>query len=269
MRKKAFTLIELMIIVAIIAMLVALVSVNFQLAQASSRDANRRESLNGYRTSLEQYYASYKTYLVGFGVKSDGTFDAGVCNYGTPNSKDSTSNLYINNFGPINNNNCVGYKGQSWGRFTRKNVLDFQTSDDTTMPKYVDNYKNSSIADVLLKKGFLSSIKTDPKAKEFFSDNVTGITANGWDDFVLAVCDNNGVQAIDPNKAKNYAFYAKLERPNTRDKKVASQSCGQYDNGVSGREAWNLMEGSGDPLSAPIKSEINSTLNYVTGGVTY
>jgi prepilin-type N-terminal cleavage/methylation domain-containing protein len=51
----AFTLIELIVVVAIIGVLSTLVILNFSGAQASARDANKRSDLKQYQTALEVY----------------------------------------------------------------------------------------------------------------------------------------------------------------------------------------------------------------------
>ena len=63
--KKAqagFTIIELLIVIAIIAILAGLVLNNFQGAQAKARDTQRVTDLNNVHTKLEEYYGDNNGY---------------------------------------------------------------------------------------------------------------------------------------------------------------------------------------------------------------
>lgn len=54
--QKGFTIIELLIVIAIIAILAALVLNNFQGAQAKARDTQRTTDVNNIHSKLEEYY---------------------------------------------------------------------------------------------------------------------------------------------------------------------------------------------------------------------
>jgi prepilin-type N-terminal cleavage/methylation domain-containing protein len=54
-KNKGFTLIELMVVVAIIGMLTGLVSFNFQQARVRARDVQRKSELAAIRDALEMY----------------------------------------------------------------------------------------------------------------------------------------------------------------------------------------------------------------------
>ncbi len=73
LRKKGFTLIELMVVVAIIALLAAALFVNFNDARMLSRDKARMTSLKELQLSLELYKAQY------------GNYPAAGCTVGTSN----------------------------------------------------------------------------------------------------------------------------------------------------------------------------------------
>lgn len=54
--QKGFTIIELLIVIAIIAILATLVLTNFQGAQAKGRDATRQSDVNSMYQKLEEYH---------------------------------------------------------------------------------------------------------------------------------------------------------------------------------------------------------------------
>lgn len=56
-RSKAFTLLELLVVISIIGILIALGIVAFSTAQQKSRDARRRGDIKAMQQGFEQYYA--------------------------------------------------------------------------------------------------------------------------------------------------------------------------------------------------------------------
>lgn len=59
-----FTMIELLVVVAIIGLLTAVVTVNTNAARAQSRDTKRKADLALVAASLEQYYAERRSYPI-------------------------------------------------------------------------------------------------------------------------------------------------------------------------------------------------------------
>jgi len=62
--KSGFTLIELLVVIAIIGILIAVISINFTVAQKQARDARRRQDMSLSQSALEQYYAVNGAYPV-------------------------------------------------------------------------------------------------------------------------------------------------------------------------------------------------------------
>jgi prepilin-type N-terminal cleavage/methylation domain-containing protein len=56
--QKGFTLLELLVVIAVIGILVALGTASFTTAQQKSRDARRRGDVKAMQNALEQYYAN-------------------------------------------------------------------------------------------------------------------------------------------------------------------------------------------------------------------
>jgi prepilin-type N-terminal cleavage/methylation domain-containing protein len=71
----AFTLLEMLVVIGIIAVLVGMGSISYSTAQKKARDAKRKGDLNAIQNALEQHYS--------------------ICNYSYPIPTDSAfSNIY-------------------------------------------------------------------------------------------------------------------------------------------------------------------------------
>jgi prepilin-type N-terminal cleavage/methylation domain-containing protein len=58
MKKNAFTLLELLVVIGIIGILVALATVSYSKTQAAGRDSRRKQDLVAIQNALEQYYSA-------------------------------------------------------------------------------------------------------------------------------------------------------------------------------------------------------------------
>lgn len=77
MRKKAFTLIELLIVISILGILASLLSGNFITSLKKGRDARRKGDLEQIQRALEMYYEDYRAYptrAAGSGFVFNGEF---------------------------------------------------------------------------------------------------------------------------------------------------------------------------------------------------
>lgn len=76
MKKNAFTLVELLVVMAIIGVLVTLVAASFRSAQLRGRDAQRKSDLRNTMNSLELFFSDYGRYPA-----SDGNGGIAGCPY--------------------------------------------------------------------------------------------------------------------------------------------------------------------------------------------
>jgi len=94
LRKSGFTLVELLIVIAILAILSALGVSNFQSARIKARDVSRKSDLQTIAKSLETYVNDHRAY-----PRSDSNgkiickTSSVICNWGTEFS-DDTGTIY-------------------------------------------------------------------------------------------------------------------------------------------------------------------------------
>lgn len=68
MKKKSFTLLEMLIVLGIIAVILSVLSVSFAATQRKSRDAKRKGDIKALQNALEQYYSTCEyAYPTGLG----------------------------------------------------------------------------------------------------------------------------------------------------------------------------------------------------------
>ena len=232
-RRSGFSIIELMIVVAIIGILAAIVTINFMDIRMSARDANRRESVEAYSTSLEQWKSASKTqsYFVQVPIDNICTVNGDGVSYMIADPESLTIVLGLDG-GSTSRHYCVGYKGGGAGRLTRKESPDLA------------KYRNSSIAEALREGGVLTAIKPDPSDRGDYTKKESG------NDFVLTLCNASGDAATSIKDAKEFAIYAHYEKSNPSDSSVfhstpdkinkgtmeSKQPCGSLEGGKS----WDI-----------------------------
>lgn len=90
--KKGFTLVELLVVMAIIGILSTLGLVSFRNAQPKSRDSRRKSDLEQVQRALEMYYNDYNDYPSSNG----GAIQIGsTLTWGVSEMKDSKGTIYM------------------------------------------------------------------------------------------------------------------------------------------------------------------------------
>ncbi len=221
-RLRGFTLLELIIAVAIIGILATVTVVNMRESRARARDANRRTSVEAYSTSMEQWKAisKDKSYFV------YNTLVTGDCN-ASHNAGDNP--LYTGTpplYGYMSGAqlSCVGLNGGGAGRMTRKSLTGLTGGA---------SYGATSIADALKEAGVLNAVRVDPAA-----ENQPLELSGNYPDFVLTTCDGKGYAASNPKDATEFAIFARLERTQVTGTDVVDpkQLCGG-----DATKGWNTI----------------------------
>lgn len=57
-KRRGFTLLELLVVIGIIALLVSMAAVSYNAAQVRTRDSRRKADMNAMKDALEQYYSA-------------------------------------------------------------------------------------------------------------------------------------------------------------------------------------------------------------------
>lgn len=211
MRKSGFGLIELIVGVTIIGTLATLGIATYSRTKMQARDANRRTSVRGYTTSLDQWKVSKGNYFVERPKTSEGE-----CRAGTPFYDGSVPTPHIAGFRGAGDA-CVGFLGGSVGQMTR------------TDSKGLINYRKGSIAQALVEQGYLEKIATDPLDREYGTKSDR--------DFILTLCSTDSTAAKNKAEAVQFAVYANLEEPKQTEASTSKVHCG----GSSTPFGWDTL----------------------------
>lgn len=90
---SGFTLIELIVVIAILGILAGIGLTSFRTSQMKSRDAKRKSDLEQVQRALEMYMNDYSNYPTSAGGKI--VLPGGALTWGTSEFKDSKDTIYI------------------------------------------------------------------------------------------------------------------------------------------------------------------------------
>ena len=225
--RRAFTLVELLVVISILGVLASLVAINYSKSKLKAADANVKASIREYTQAMQLHYSQHKNYFV-----SDITQ---VCQVNYDASATNTGYRLSAKSGVLGAG-CVGFRGGSMGRMTRKGV---QVRNATTNVP-TGTYPAMSIADALVGEGVLSAVQTYPGVSGF--DSLADKSGDKkFNDFILTLCDAQGYQAEDPQSAVNFAILAQLNTPPSTGSTDATRTntlCGTLGTG----KGWNVFD---------------------------
>lgn len=117
-KTKGFTLVELLVVMAIIGVLAAIVIVNLNESQKRSRDSRRKSDLNTILTGMMLYYDDHNTFSLsgcncGYNNEGRGWFNYVGGAYTTSIAEYLKSSNYLNNIiiDPSGDTSCSGTNG--------------------------------------------------------------------------------------------------------------------------------------------------------------
>ncbi len=103
-KRRGFTLIELMVVIAIIGILAAIITVSLGSARAKGRDAKRISDIRTIQLALEEYYNDNGTYPISI-------YSGALANYlpVIPNDpRDNTTPYSYSSYNSLGSGNCTG-----------------------------------------------------------------------------------------------------------------------------------------------------------------
>jgi prepilin-type N-terminal cleavage/methylation domain-containing protein len=182
---RAYSILELLVVVTIIGILAALAIGGFGLQRTRARDANRRSTVNGYLGGLQLYYQAKQSYLVkdkagyGVGIRAGATRVETIA--GVPTEI---------------------YTGQGWGRVTAKPSGDVNGNPQCDPNLVYANgpiaspTQSQSIADALFFGGYVNEVRPAAGFRGYGCEVGSSIqSSETFRDYFLAVCTRTGEQA--------------------------------------------------------------------------
>ncbi len=159
--KSAFSLVELLVVIAVLATVIGLALPNFLGARSRARDARRKGELNQMKTALQLYYNDYKAYpagspptntaILGCGADGDLSCPRSSCSidFGAGGSTDcDTANMsvYMTQFPGEYGTSIFYYQVNSGADFCLKTTLENVSDSDIALSQSRCSSKCSALS---------------------------------------------------------------------------------------------------------------------------
>ena len=160
-KSKGFSLVEVIIVIAIMAVLSALIYASFNTSRAQSRDQKRISDISTIQLALEQYFNGHGVYPT--------QLNQLVPTY-LPSITTDTTNKYANQYFPLTktsgSSNCVSY--QLWATFeTSNSYLDSKKGFDSSTDQ---SHSNLLSVNTSINGGLYYECGTGHTGENAFSD---------------------------------------------------------------------------------------------------
>lgn len=195
MSKRAFSIIEMLVVIALIAILSAVATISFSITRRNSRDSRRKTDVQQLSAALTQYASAVGTTFI---VDKKQT-----C------ALSSQTDPSIPGIGA----GCVGASGRAYGKV---NLISATSSGYPTATNAGRTYAPVSIGTALLDEGYLSAVPRDP-----FAVSKTFDDPNDRDYVLIRACSVTGEQQVG-NRGTVFAFWASLEGTPTTEQMANS-----------------------------------------------
>jgi prepilin-type N-terminal cleavage/methylation domain-containing protein len=182
-QRKAFTVVELIIAIAVLAIISTLLVINFTQSRQTARDGSRRSDSATLLSAVQQYATAQGTSFI--------TMPGATCTEATA----TDPGVAFTGAG------CTGANGRSYGLMNVAGQT--KQGEGASGQSTARQYAGSSIVEALNARGYLNAIPRDPLAG--------AQTTNPARDYVLIRACPNGSQYVGGSGGQLFAVWARLE----------------------------------------------------------
>jgi len=249
-RLTGFTLVEVLIAIAVIGLLAASGTVSYQRSQQASRDSRRKQDVTTYSQAVAAYLAAH-------GNAAIQDSKAGACNLADTTAVDPEDPSKA-----ASGSGCAGASGRGYG------LVNAATGTATGITgsgisSANRSYASVSISAALHDLGYLATPATDPRTKD--ASDASGGNA----DYILLRCCNDGRQNVSDGGIA-YAVWTHLEGAiNSNDTSNTANACGGSSAAGKAAAASGISGYAYDFASGSVGTSANYAAGAAVGSTSY